>query len=119
MHEKSTGTGERRRHVRHARLLDASWGGEPQDAGYFVRVLDISRGGVKLHLGAALEPGTLIAIKIYNDRGDAVAIDARVVHVREQDNGTWICGAAFISPLSQEDLDLLLMEGENEPPQGH
>jgi len=102
--EEST---ERRQFERHARVLDANWEGESQDVARFVRVWDISRGGVRLSVREKLEVDAVLTVKIYDVRGEYLAATLRIVHVQERDSG-WSLGCEFQTPLSEEQLNFLI-----------
>jgi hypothetical protein len=103
---------ERRHNERHHCRLDATT--HPLDAqdalawGAFVR--DISRTGVGLTICFPFRAGTYLAVDVHgpNPQTPAVTMLSRVVHVRDQDDGTWHVGCEFIKPLSAQEFEELL-----------
>jgi hypothetical protein len=76
------------------------------------RVSNISRGGMKLEVGHDFEKGTTFQIEL--DRGPRLKsrmILARVTNKSQKDTALWSLGCEFLSPISQEDLDILLLFG--------
>lgn len=70
------------------------------------RVRDISSGGLCLVLGRRFERGAGLAIEVPGADSDSPStLLARVVHVRAQGGGLWALGCAFVSPLSDEELE--------------
>ncbi len=69
------------------------------------RVLDVSRGGVGLAVGEALEPGAVIGVEVPAGSGvsSSVAL-ACVVHVQPHGEREWLLGCAFCQELSDDDL---------------
>jgi hypothetical protein len=77
--------------------------------GWPVRVLNISRSGVGIHAGDQLDEGTLLTIRLYDRTGKPSAPhQVRIIHATQQADGTWMAGAAFIEPIGDEELQLLL-----------
>ncbi len=71
------------------------------------RVRDISAGGLRLVLGRRFERGAGLAIQLSGPDADAsFTLLARVMNVRAE-GGAWILGCAFISPLSDEELQAI------------
>ncbi|GIW81836.1 MAG: hypothetical protein KatS3mg105_3643 [Gemmatales bacterium] len=101
---------DRRRFVRHARILDASWGGESQPIDHLVAVWDISRGGVLLHDHSPFDVGALLTIRIYNASGKSLDRKLRVVRLQEHGHGAWHIGGKFELPLTEEELKFLLYD---------
>ena len=72
------------------------------------RVRDVSAGGLRLILGRRFERGAGLAIELPGPDADSPSILlARVMNVRPESNGTWALGCAFVSPLSDEELQAL------------
>lgn len=62
------------------------------------RILNISRGGIGLHVSDHFPCGRILTIALRN--GDAKHHRrARVVHGLEQQNGSWVLGLEFCQPL--------------------
>lgn len=105
-------TADRRQACRHSSILKASRvGGDVKrfTPAWLARVMDISTGGLALHLGEPFEAGTILTIALHNASGQRVQkLAVEVRHAAEQPNGTWILGVAFIEPLSEAQLAALL-----------
>jgi hypothetical protein len=101
---------ERRKAPRYACILEARVAGTmiPVGDGWVARVTDISISGVGLHFGQNLPPGAELTLQLHSKEVALPAVQARVVHCTEQSNGSWIMGAAFLTPLADEDLQRLL-----------
>lgn len=67
------------------------WGGTVQD---------VSAGGLGLAICYPFSPGTHLAIDLVTPAGKHRALLARVVHVHDQADGTWLLGCEFVKPLS-------------------
>jgi hypothetical protein len=105
---------ERRAWVRYGTDLEVvCHAGRPvKDVGWTARVRDISAGGVGLLLQHRFRPGTPLVIQL-KGRGESWcrAVGARVVHatpVWAEDGAWWLVGCAFSSPLSEEELRILV-----------
>src|SRR5262249_55281050 len=73
------------------------------------KIRDISQGGVRLLLRRRYERGTGLAIDLPGAPGkEPSTVLVKVVHVRSEGGGSWSLGCKFISPLSEEELQLLL-----------
>jgi hypothetical protein len=104
---------EERRHVRFACKLLAARAGEKTET--FVparlpRVLNISQGGIALHIGEPIEVGALLTIQLYSSLTKPVSpsMEIHVVHASCQAYGTWVLGAEFSTQLSQTELQCYL-----------
>jgi hypothetical protein len=74
---------------------------------------DISAGGVGLILPRRFEPGMGLQIELGGaGSGAGKTLLARVVYVRHLPDGNWVLGCAFISPLSENELEELLRLGK-------
>jgi hypothetical protein len=72
------------------------------------KVRNISAGGIGLFMGRRFEVGTVLAIELQTStQSGARKLTARVKHATGQEDG-WLLGCAFTTPLSDEDLALLL-----------
>ena len=95
---------ERRFTERRECLLDATT--RPADAQDTVTwgatLRDLSHTGVGLVLCFPFRAGTYLAIDLKHD-----TLLVKVVHVEDQDDGSWHVGCEFIRPLSDEELDRL------------
>ncbi len=109
--EKSTTPSDRRATVRYSCDAETSCqvplqrGGEPN---WSAHVRDISVGGVGLVLGRWFGEGTLLEVEFPSvARLPVGSYLVRVRHASRQGDGTWFIGAAFLNPLSPEDLEAL------------
>jgi hypothetical protein len=103
---------DRRRESRYSCILKASRvGGETiafQPA-WFARVLNVSKGGIALHLGEPFGTDTVLTIRLHTHAGVfSPPLEVRVLHLSRQGNGTWFLGASFTTPLTERELELLL-----------
>jgi hypothetical protein len=73
------------------------------------RARDISRGGLSLDLSQRFEPGTVLAVEVLStNQTSARALHVRVIHLREQEGGSWRVGCEFLDILSDDDLHAIL-----------
>jgi c-di-GMP-binding flagellar brake protein YcgR len=80
-------------------------------------VQDISQGGIGMWIGAHLERGTLLTVKLYASCGRRfLTRQAQVRHVRPGPAGTWLVGLAFGRWLMHADLDVLLTPADGAVP---
>jgi serine/threonine protein kinase len=120
-------TEERRADPRFPSALEASCrpvrGGKDQ---WLAEVQDISLTGIRLELERRFEPGAVLAIAVLEEQQETTAMWLATVRwVRMTASGRWSVGCAFTSPLSENDLNLLLegktttvvvhLDGGNEP----
>ena len=76
---------------------------------WLARVMNISTGGLGLHLGEPFEIGTVLTLRLHTTSGTSLTpVEVRVVHVAKQPNGTWTLGVAFNKPMGDADLEQLL-----------
>jgi hypothetical protein len=105
---------ERRTWVRYPQNRDADCHPAASKSGVHwpARVHDISATGVGLIVHYRFEPGTLLAVDLQSTTGDVVrTVLVRVVHltVMSAHPGLrWLAGCAFLTQLSEEDLQALL-----------
>lgn len=72
-------------------------------------IQDISQGGVALILKRRFERGTGLLIELPGASPDSVTnVLARVVRVKSHKDGLWLLGCAFVSHLSEEELESTL-----------
>lgn len=100
---------ERRRALRHMCKLEAvSRPTEDQDGiCWGATVRDISTTGVGLNLCYPFRPGTYLAIDIHAPEENRTFL-GKVVHVRDQSDGTWLIGCEFVRPIDESDLDAVV-----------
>ncbi|MGE3808408.1 MAG: PilZ domain-containing protein [Gemmataceae bacterium] len=107
----SSSVAEKRRACRYACVLSAERAGNEGSScrAWPIRVVNISTLGIGMHAGEELEVGTVVSVRLCSLTGKWLpAVRVRVVHATEQDNGTWIMGAAFARPLEEEEVMALL-----------
>jgi c-di-GMP-binding flagellar brake protein YcgR len=97
---------ERRVWVRHPCDLQTQYEhANGDDAPLTARIVDISRGGVKIVVNRAHAPGSLISIELPGPGGKTgFAALACVVHDREVGANEWMLGCSFSKELTEEQL---------------
>ena len=76
-------------------------------------IRDLSQGGVGVVLKRRFERGAGLAIEIpESDSSSATTLLGRVVHTTSLPGGIWLHGCAFVSPLSEDELNRLLNLGQ-------
>ncbi len=81
------------------------------------RIRDLSTGGLCLVLGRRFEPGAGLAVEAPAvDDGSPSTLLVRVVNVRAVGPGSWALGCAFVSPLSEEELQGLVGGARQDDP---
>jgi hypothetical protein len=101
---------ERRVWVRHPSSVEILFGpaGCPEEKLQSARIRDISRGGVKLLVPCAYQPGDLLTLALPSGAGrPALSVLACVIHCQKQDEGEYALGCSFSQELSEEDLAAL------------
>jgi hypothetical protein len=79
-------------------------------------VRDISTRGVGLVLGRRFEQGVGLAVEVPGPNGQpAETLLARVVHTTALPEGRWLLGCAFVSELSEDELDAVVRRGRARP----
>ncbi|HEV3440596.1 MAG TPA: serine/threonine-protein kinase [Gemmata sp.] len=86
-------------------------GGELESWPLVIR--DISAGGIGLLLARRFELGTILQIE-YSNGPDATLrkLSARVMRVQPEHNGHWVHGCAFLEPLAEDELAVLVQPGD-------
>lgn len=75
------------------------------------RVVDISRTGIGFATSRWFAPGTVLSIMLSDEsKGLLLRMPARVVHAMPKRKSRWMIGCEFISPLSAEELQMLVGE---------
>jgi hypothetical protein len=101
---------EKRAATRHLSAAEAT--SRPLDTGGAIcwggTIHDVSTGGLGLTLCYPFRPGTHLAIDLQTAHGQARTLLARVAHVRDQADGTWLLGCEFVKPLPAGDVASLL-----------
>ena len=84
---------------------------------WVARVRDVSTGGLCLVLGRRFERGAGLAIELPGADPDSQStLLVRVMRVQAEEGGAWALGCAFISPLSDEELEALARTAAPEAP---
>lgn len=103
---------ERRHGERHSCQLDATT--HPLDAqdtlAWGASVRDISRTGVGLTLCFPFRAGTYLALDLHGPcpHTPSTSVLSRVVHVQDQNDGSWHVGCEFVEALGNQQLESLL-----------
>jgi hypothetical protein len=103
-------TTERRACVRFAREKDVTCQPvtplrtHPESTAWMGRVRDVSPAGIGLNMSRRFEPGSELIVELAGGPDGVLRLPARVVHATLEENGCWIIGCAFATPLSQEEL---------------
>lgn len=106
---------DQRSWVRHPCNLKAAYErvGEGDEQTYDAQVLNVSASGVGLIVNEAVEPGSLINLRLYSPAGDLLrTILACVVHSTQRPSGERVIGCNFIRELGDEELAALLEASE-------
>jgi hypothetical protein len=70
---------------------------------------NLSETGIGLNMGHALEPGTVLIIRLKGSaQSQALALAAVVIHSTRELDGSWRVGCAFDRKLTPEEMDALL-----------
>ena len=81
----------------------------PDDIFWTARARNVSVAGVRLIVGHAFHPGTLLALEITNAAQSlARELPARVVYAHPEGADSWAIGCEFVSQLSDAELFALL-----------
>ena len=82
---------------------------------WLARVRNVSTSGLCLVLNRRLERGAGLAIELPGTDSDSPStLLVRVMNIRAEGAGAWILGCAFVSPLSDEELQALTQPPEAE-----
>jgi hypothetical protein len=77
--------------------------------GWPAKVVDISKDGIAMLIAGQFPVWTSLTVKLYNTRQKALPpIQVRIVRTAQQANGTQVVGAAFLQPITSEQLQFLL-----------
>jgi hypothetical protein len=104
--------GERRAHVRYAHALRTSCRllGREAGAPWTARVADVSRAGAVLLMRCEVRPSAVLVAALQGVGGRfSRPLLLRVMNVRPQGDGCWHVGCAFVRPLSEDDVQALLL----------
>jgi hypothetical protein len=81
--------------------LDHAW--------WLARVVDISTTGIGIILRQRFPNDTLLTIELQSSAGDVSrTLQTKVIHTTPHPEGGWVSGCAFVNPLTEEDLKVLL-----------
>src|SRR5262245_30296550 len=103
---------DKRRSRRYACVLEAICRGETTkfSPAWPVRVVDVSKHGIGIQASEAIEVGTRLMINLF-DASETSYPSLQVCIIREavQVGDAWVMGAQFVDPLTDEQLDLMLL----------
>jgi hypothetical protein len=112
MSKSESAGNERRVRVRHQtdrESLCQRGEGRLDHAWWLARIVDISSTGIGVVLRQRFPAGTMLTIELQNSAGDVSrTLQTRVIHTTPHPDGGWVLGCEFVSPLSEEDLKVLL-----------
>jgi hypothetical protein len=78
---------------------------EGQDAIWWgATVRDLSTTGIGLTLCFPFRPGSFLAVDLLGPLGGNRTLLTRVIHTRDQADGTWHVGCEFVKPLADQDV---------------
>jgi hypothetical protein len=101
---------ERRAAPRHAVALEAL--SRPVDGPgttwWGATVRDLSSTGIGLTLCYPFRAGTFLAVDLQGPAGTRRTELVRVVHARDQADGTWHVGCEFVKRLTDSDIELMI-----------
>jgi c-di-GMP-binding flagellar brake protein YcgR len=96
---------ERRVWVRHPCDLQTQYAPDADEPPLAGRIIDISRGGVKLIVAQSHQPGSLISVELPGPDGNTTfAALACVVYEGELGGGEWVLGCSFSKELERDQL---------------
>jgi hypothetical protein len=76
----------------------------------WAQIKEVSRGGVALWLRAPVTVGTRLLMEVPETPGrPALPALMRVIHTTPANTGRWLVGCEFVQPLSEDELQALLM----------
>jgi PilZ domain len=111
MHRTNPGTQERRKQTRYPHLVGVNYrllGREDAELAP-AEIEEISRSGLALVLDTEVRPGSVLVVTLERASGPFERpILVRVLNVR-QEGRCWYVGASFVTPLSEDTLQLLLL----------
>jgi hypothetical protein len=80
-------------------------------------IRNLSRNGVKCNLSRRFERGAGLAIELPEKNGqESYVVFVKVIYALPESDGTWSLGCKFISELSEEELQRLLLLSTNTQP---
>jgi hypothetical protein len=104
---------ERRQRFRYCCKLKAARSGAKITAfkpSRLARVVNLSCGGIALHMGESFAVGTFLTIRLYDaaDQPISPEMEIQVAHRSLEPNNTWIMGGAFTKELTDAELQAYL-----------
>jgi PilZ domain len=82
---------------------------DESDTAWLGTIRDVSTTGIALILTRPFEPGTLLFIDLSANPNPVLQRrPVRVVHAKSEEEGRWMVGCIFASPLSQKELHRIL-----------
>jgi serine/threonine protein kinase len=102
---------ERRQSVRFAIQLNSSCQPLAGAQWWDATITDASIHGLCLQLGRRLEPKTILQVALISEPDSNPNVLVQTRWVRQQTDRTWLIGCAFVTPLSEADLERLLISG--------
>ncbi len=111
MAKQNPGSGERRAHVRYSHALRTTCRPLGREAGtWSARVRDVSRSGVALLMDREVRLGAVLVVALDGLGGRFARPQLmRAIRVRPEGAGAWNVGCTFVTPLSEDDLQALLL----------
>ncbi|HKI37962.1 MAG TPA: PilZ domain-containing protein [Gemmataceae bacterium] len=112
MHKQTlSAQAERRAHVRYSHTLRTSCRPLGKGAATWpATIQDLSRAGVALAMGREVRPGAVLVVALEGLGGRfSRPLLLRVLNVRPAERGGWHVGCAFVTPLTDNDVQALLL----------
>lgn len=92
--------------------LISEWGSNTGESS-MARVHNISTTGLALLTPARVRPGRVLVIKLQSETlGQSRPLLVRVIHSTQQSDGSWLSGGAFVRRLSEEEIAIILRDGQ-------
>jgi hypothetical protein len=77
--------------------------------GWPAKVVDISKDGIAMQVAGQFPVWTQLTVRLFNTSKRALPpLQVRIVRTAQQANGTQVVGAAFLQPITNEQLQFLL-----------
>jgi hypothetical protein len=116
---KIAAAAERRAHVRYAHTLRTTCRPLGREAGatWDARVSDLSRTGVAFRMRREVRPGVVLVVSLEGLGGRfSRPLLMRVMRARPEGDGGWEVGCTFVRPLTDDDVQSLLLAGSPSEP---
>ena len=102
------------RHLYHRKIICQIQGGPPDDIWLMGDCQNISLAGIGFVLHRSFDPGTLLTVDLEGPKRDSWGtLQARIMHCTPRSKGNWMVGCAFVSALSDGQLQEWLNRQEN------